>query len=174
MAPTRYDRFSVLLHWLMAALLLLQLGLGLWMTGLPKDASGARAAWFNLHKSMGMLLGLLIVLRIGWACVRPRLQALPLAHTKQRLALANHRLLYLFMLLTPLSGFLGSVFSGYPIRFFGMQLPKLADRWEAAKALLSGLHQVSVYALMLLITVHVLAFIHHQFILRDGLIRRMR
>ena len=174
MAPTRYDRFSVLLHWLMAALLLTQLALGLWMTDLPKDSSGIRAYWFNVHKSIGMLLGLLVIVRIGWVFVRTAPQAFVLTRAQQTLALANHRLLYLCMLLAPLSGFLGSVFSGYPIKFFGMQLPKIAERWDSAKALMSILHQVSVYAMLLLIAVHVLAFVHHQFILKDGLIRRMR
>ena len=55
----RYDRFSVTLHWLMAVLILGQIALGLWMLGLPKDGSGLRASWFNVHKSWGMVLGLL-------------------------------------------------------------------------------------------------------------------
>ena len=176
MTPTpapRYDRFSMLLHWLMALLLIAQLALGLWMTGLPKDSSGLRAYWFNIHKSLGMVLGLLISVRIVWAAMRPRIASLPMGRTQQVLALFNHRLLYLFMLLAPLSGFLGSVFSGYPIRFFGLKLPKLAQRWDSGKALMSILHEVSVYAMLLLVAVHLLAFVHHQFILRDGLIRRM-
>ena len=171
---TRYDRFSVLLHWLMAALLIAEIGLGLWMTGLPKDASGIRAYWFNIHKSIGMTLGLLIITRVVWAIARARVAAVPMAPLLQRLAQAHHGLLYLFMLLMPLSGFLGSVFSGYPIRFFGLKLPQLAERWDDAKAFMSIVHECSVYTLILLIAVHVLAFVHHQFILKDGLIRRMR
>ncbi|WP_051303062.1 cytochrome b [Comamonas composti] len=170
----RYDRFSILLHWLMAALLLAELGLGLWMTGLPKDSSGTRVYWFNLHKSLGMVLGLLIVLRLAWAALRPRLAPIAQSPLMQRLASGNHKLLYLFMLLAPATGFLGSVFSGYPIRFFGLRLPQLAERWDAAKQLLSFLHQWAVYALLVLIALHVLAFFHHQFILRDGLLRRMK
>ena len=170
----RYDRFSVLLHWLMAALLLAQLALGLWMIGLPQDASGIRAGWFNVHKSIGMLLGLLVIARLIWATMRPPVAELRLPRTQRVLALANHRLLYVFMLLAPVSGFLGSVYSGYPIRFFGMKLPKLAERWDSAKALLSIVHEVSVYAMLVLIAAHLLAFFHHQFILKDGLIRRMR
>ena len=64
MQRNRYDRFSVTLHWLMAVLLLGQIALGMWMLGLPKDASGLRASWFNVHKSWGMVLGLLIVLPV--------------------------------------------------------------------------------------------------------------
>lgn len=170
----RYDRLSVALHWLMAALLLAEIGLGLWMTGLPKSGGGTRAYWFNIHKSLGMLLGLLILVRAGWAWLRPRVEPAAQAQAMQKLAAGSHRLLYALMLLMPLSGFLGSVFSGYPIRFFGLRLPELAQRWDAAKQLLSCIHQGSAYALILLIALHLLAFAHHQFILKDGLLRRMR
>lgn len=170
----RHDRFSVLLHWLMATLLIAQLGLGLWMIELPKDNSGMRAWWFNVHKSMGMLLGLLIFLRLGWAVVRPRVAPLDMPHGKRMLAAWSHRLMYLLMLLAPLSGFLGSVFSPYPIRFFGLRLPRLAQPWEVAKEVLSVVHLWAVYSLLFLIALHLLAFVHHQFILKDGLIRRMR
>ena len=170
----RYDRFSVTLHWLMAALVLGQIALGLWMTGLPKDGSGLRAAWFNVHKSWGMVLGLLIVLRLAWALLRPRVAAWPQARAQRIAARSTHPLLYALLLLMPLSGFLGSVFSGYPIRFFGLQLPQLAQRWDAAKALCSALHQASAIALGLLIALHVLAALYHQCVLKDGLLQRMR
>ena len=77
------------------------------------------------------------------------------------------------LLAMPLSGFLGSVFSGYPIRFFGLRLPSLAERWDGAKELLSSIHQGSAIALMLLIALHVLAFLYHQLIVKDALLRRM-
>ncbi len=174
MARPNYDRFSVLLHWLMAALLLAQLGLGLWMVDLPKNDTGIRAYWFNVHKSMGMLLGLLIAVRLCWAALRPRVAPLAQEHNKRALADWSHRLLYLLMLLAPLSGFLGSVFSRYPIRFFGWRLPRLAEPWDLAKEVLSVVHWWSVYSLLLLVVLHLLAFVHHQFVLKDGLIRRMK
>ena len=170
----RYDRFSVTLHWLMAALVLGQIALGLWMTGLPKDGSGLRAAWFNVNKSWGMVLGLLIVLRLAWALLRPRVAAWPQARAQRIAARSTHQLLYALLLLMPLSGFLGSVFSGYPIRFFGLRLPQLAERWDGAKELASGVHQWSAWALVLLIALHVLAFVHHQVIRKEPLLQRMR
>ncbi len=174
MPSARYDRFSVALHWLMAALILGQIALGVWMIGLPKDGTGLRASWFNVHKSWGMVLGLLVLLRLVWALLRPRVAALPQARPLQLAARSAHGLLYALMLAMPVSGFFGSVFSGYPIRFFGMQLPKIAERWDAAKDLLSGVHQVSAVALILLIALHVLAFLYHQFVLKDALLQRMR
>ena len=66
MHATRFDRLTVLLHWSMALLIPLQIALGLWMVELPKDDSGTRAGWFNVHKSVGMVLLLLIGLRMAW------------------------------------------------------------------------------------------------------------
>ncbi|MFT3799784.1 MAG: cytochrome b [Burkholderiaceae bacterium] len=172
--PIRYDRVSRLLHWLMAALLFIQIGLGLWMTELPKGAGGARAYWFNVHKSLGMTLGLLALFRLAWAVRRPPVPAVPMAAIQRHLASISHRLLYVLMLLMPASGFLGSVYSGYPVRLFGLTLPKLAERWDAAKAVMSAIHQISAFALMLLVALHLLAVIHHQFIAKDGLLQRMR
>ena len=157
----------------MAVLILGQIALGLWMLGLPKDGSGLRASWFNVHKSWGMVLGLLAAVRLAWALLRPRVPELPQARALQLAARAAHGLLYALMLAMPLSGFLGSVFSGYPIRFFGLRLPSLAERWDGAKELLSSIHQGSAIALMLLIALHVLAFLYHQLIVKDALLRRM-
>lgn len=174
MQDTRYDRLSVVLHWLMAALLLAQLALGIWMTGLPKDGSGVRAWWFNQHKSLGMVLGLLVLLRLAWALLRPRVPPLAQGAARQRLASGAHRLLYALMLLVPLAGFLGSVFSGYPIRFYGLLLPQWSGRWDDAKALMAGVHHWSAWALLALAVLHVAATAHHQLVLRDGALRRMR
>ena len=165
---------SILIYVLMAAVLLGQIALGLWMLGLPKDASGLRAGWFNVHKSWGMVLGLLVLVRWLWALRRPRVAPLAQAQALQWLATGAHWLLYALMLLSPLSGFLGSVFSGYPIRFFGLALPKLAEHWELGKTLMSGIHQWTTWALLLLIVLHVAAFVQHQFILKDAVLRRMR
>ncbi len=174
MQKARYDRFSIILHWLMAALVIGQIGLGLWMIGLPKDGSGLRASWFNVHKSWGMVLGLLAAVRLAWALLRPRVAALPQARALQLAANGAHGLLYALLLIMPLSGFLGSVFSGYPIRFFGIPLPKLADRWDSAKEFLSMVHQWSAFALIALLAMHVLAVLYHQVIMKDPLLQRMR
>ena len=169
----RYDRFSVLLHWLMAVLLLAQIALGWWMQELPKDATGTRAWWFNAHKSVGMALGLLALVRAAWAARRARVAPVPMHAALQAAARAGHGLLYALMLVLPLSGLLGSVFSGYPVRFFGLRLPALAPRWDAAKELFSAVHGGASWALVALVALHLLAALHHQFIRRDAVLQRM-
>jgi cytochrome b561 len=173
MHATRYDRLTVLLHWAMALLILLQIALGLWMIELPKDDSGTRAGWFNMHKSVGMVLLLLIGLRAAWLPWRPRVTPAT-AGFSHWAARGSHALMYLLMVMAPLSGFLGSMFSQFPIRFFGIHLPRLAEPWDAAKELLSAVHGVSTYALIAMVLLHLLAFAYHQFVLKDRLILRMR
>ncbi len=174
MSTQRYDRPSRLLHWAMAGLILVQLALGLWMVGLPKDDSGLRAQWFNLHKSLGLLLLLLAALRVANLWRRPRVQAAPGQPAMQRLAQATHHLLYLLMAVVPLSGLMGSVWSKYPIRFFGMALPRLAEPFEAGKAVMASLHETSTWLLIGGVGLHLAGFAFHQFVRRDRLIERMR
>jgi len=168
-----YHRVAIALHWLLAIALIYQLGLGIWMDGVPKSPPGLRAEWFNWHKSVGMLLGLLIVLRALWRLthVRPAWpEAMP--RWQQRAAGVSHALLYACMVVMPLSGFLGSSFTKYPIKFFGTPLPRL---WEAdpdLKTLLSAVHTGASYVFMALIALHVVAALGHA-LRRDGVFSRM-
>ncbi len=168
-----YTRIAIALHWLLAIGLVYQLGLGLWMQDIPKTPPGLRAEWFNWHKSIGLVLGLLIVLRGLWRLTHrpPALpESLPMwqvwaAHT-------NHALLYGCMVVMPLSGFLGSSFTAYPIKFFGTPLPRL---WEASadlKEVFGALHTACSYVFMATIAVHIFAALWHA-LRRDGIAQRM-
>ena len=170
----KYDRVMVVLHWLLALGLIAQLGLGVWMEDIPKDPPGIRAQWFNLHKSIGICLGLLILWRLGWR-VTHSVPAPPLGVSPflQKLGNWNHRLLYVCMVVLPVSGFMGSSFSPYPVKFFGMALPKLWEASPEGKEFFGELHEISADVLMILIALHVIAALWHQFVKRDGLLSRM-
>ena len=62
----RYGRVAMALHWAIALLALFQIGLGWWMIDIPKSPPGLRAGWFNVHKSFGITIGLLMLARLGW------------------------------------------------------------------------------------------------------------
>lgn len=173
-APVHYDRMLVVLHWVLALGLISQLGLGLWMEDIPKDPPGLRAQWFNLHKSIGICLGLLILWRLGWRLTHSvPLPPKDLSSVQNALATLNHRLLYACMLAMPISGFAGSNFSAYPVKFFGLVLPKLWEPWPEAKEILSEVHEITGLVMMVLIGLHLLAAVWHQFVKRDGLLKRM-
>jgi cytochrome b561 len=130
MQEPAYTRTAVALHWLIAICVIAQIARGLWMIGIPKDPPGIRAWWFNVHKSIGLTLGLMILFRVYWRITH---RAPPLPETLPRwqriTAAASHHLLYLCMVVMPVSGYLGSSFTKYPIVFFGTKLPHWG--WDA-------------------------------------------
>ena len=168
----RYTRTAIALHWLIAVDVIVQFCWGWWMQGVPKQPAGMRADAFNLHKSVGMTILMLMSVRLLWRWGHPP-PAFP-AMPKWQAALAHvvHATLYAVLLLHPLSGYLGSVFSGYPVRFFGVLLPTWAAKNEAWKDLLANAHLTNSCILAAAIAIHVLAALKHHFIDGNGLLRR--
>ena len=171
--PARYDLVSVLLHWLMAALILVLFLLGWYMVDLPK-ASAERTYFFSLHKSVGLTVATLLFVRIGWRLRSPVLAPVAgLVEWQRRLALLTHWLLYLFMVLQPLSGYLSSSFAGYPTRFWGMPLPQWADKDPVVNEMLTGVHQFCSLALLGLIGLHVCGALGHLWGGHENVLPRM-
>lgn len=155
----RYGVGAIVLHWGHAALILGLLGLGLYLVDLPKGPE--RSAAIGLHKSFGMLALVLVALRLIWRRIHgaptdPRLSA-----GERRLANAGHRALYVLLLLTPLAGYLSSSFTQYPMRVFGVAIPKAGWPDEAINAFFSGAHGVLAWSLMLLVVAHLGAVVMH-------------
>ena len=169
-----YSRTAIVLHWLIAALVLAQLALGWWMIDIPKNPVGVRAWWFNLHKSLGITTGLLVIVRIVWRVTHP---APPLPETlpewQRAAAKVSHAGLYLCLLTMPITGYLGSNFTKYPIKYFGYAIPHWG--WDAPplKELMSQIHYATVVVFMILIGVHVLAAFRHLLTRDDQVFRRM-
>ncbi|MEJ6022059.1 cytochrome b [Ramlibacter sp. PS4R-6] len=171
-AVAPYSRATVALHWLLAVLLIAQLVLGWWMVDLPKSPPGLRAGWFNVHKSIGIVLAVLVALRLAWRASHPAPAAHALPAWQLAAAQATHGALYACMLLMPVSGFLGSSFTRYPIRFFGAALPLPHADWPAAKQLMADFHLAAAYAFVVLVALHVAASAWH-WLQHDGVAARM-
>jgi cytochrome b561 len=168
----RYSRAAIAVHWLLALALFAQLALGWWMLDLPKSPPGLRAGWFNLHKSIGLTIALVVLVRVVWRATHrvPADDELPA--WQRNAARLNHAALYACMLVIPLSGYLGSTFTKYPVRYFGVVLPDWNRDWPAAKQLMSSIHLGAVWLLMALIAVHVAAALWH-WLRRDTVCARM-
>jgi cytochrome b561 len=170
----RYTRTAIALHWIVGLAVIGMIGLGIWMVNLPKGVGPFRAEMYNLHKSIGMTLGLLILARIAWRLTHP---APPLPATLPRWqALASdftHHALYLCIVVQPVTGFLGSLTSPYPVKYFGHTLP--FGSWDVswAKELLGAVHIGNAALLSVLILAHVAAVLHHLLVRRDGVFQRM-
>lgn len=172
-AVTHYTPLAISLHWLMALLIFAGWALGIYMHDLPLSPQKLR--YFSWHKWIGVTVFLLAIIRVAWlATHRPP----PSPHNSPSwqiiAARANHILLYLLMLILPLSGWLMSSAKGVPTVYFGVfQLPDLVAKDKQLGKVLGEVHEWLAYALALLVVIHIAAALKHQFIDRDGLISRM-
>jgi cytochrome b561 len=160
-------------HWLVAALVLVQFGLGLFAASLP--VSLARLQWLSRHKSLGLAILALMVLRLGWRSMN-RPPALPdsIPRWERRAVATTHWLLYMLLVLAPLSGWLHASAAGLSVNWFGLaQVPDLLPRNTALSELFKQVHRICVASLALLLVGHVGAALRHAFVLRDGVLNRM-
>lgn len=170
-ASDRYSRTTVTLHWIIAVLILVQIGLGWYMADLPKGPD--RTYFIGLHKSLGITTGFVILIRVAWRLLHappplpewfPRWQA--------RAAETAHYLLYACMVVMPLSGYLSASFTKYPMKFWGVPFPKAGWESDAINAIFNGLHKGTSWLLVALLVVHIGAGLRHL-LQRDGVFRRI-
>lgn len=162
-AAARYTRVAIILHWLIAALLLLNGALGVLAANFSDPLS--RRSLLDFHKPLGLFLLALIVARVAWRLFhRPPLLPETLMAWEVRASGWSHRLLYAAMLILPISGWLLTSFAPqpHPILVGGVQIPFLPVQRSGPGASLShNVHVASSVGLALLITLHILAVVHH-------------
>lgn len=168
-----YGLFSVILHWLLAVALIALYFSGDYMVTLDYYHS-----WYHrapeLHKSFGMVVGGLMIVRFIWNKYRGHLQ---LSYPREKINISAylvHHLFYLLVLLLVLTGYLFTTAKGQGIDVFGLfSVPAIfAENTEVAE--LSGtLHDLIAVVFMLLFMIHTLAALYHHFILKDNTLRLM-
>lgn len=151
----------------------MMIALGWWMLSIPKDPPGPRLATFNLHKSIGISIFLLMLVRVAWRATHRPPALPPMPRWQERAARTNHALLYAGLLVMPMAGFIASSFSGRPIVYFGHPLPLWFPKNDAVSKVFYAIHLVTSWALIAAMVVHVLAAMKHQLVDRDGLMRRI-
>jgi cytochrome b561 len=171
---TRFGTMAVLMHWLVALTVLGLFTLGWWMTGLDYyDSWYKQAPWW--HKSIGVLLFALVLLRLGWRWWSPPPQPLPTHEPWERvIAQGVHLLLYLLLLLIPLCGYLISTADNRAIEVFGWfsipaTITSITDQADVA----GQIHLILASSLIGLALLHALAALKHHFIDRDATLKRI-
>ncbi len=161
---TKYPLTSRMLHWLMAALIIFMLALGSYMTEFLSKESVNRSEVYNLHKSFGVMVLILVLIRIINRLFKTP-PALPssISPLEKNLAHLGHFALYILMLLTPISGYLTSVSFGFPVHFFGIELPALVEKNFDHGKIFAEAHEVLSYSLLAVVIIHILAVIKHRF-----------
>jgi cytochrome b561 len=173
MKPIAYTRPAIALHWLMAALILAALPLGLTMTGLA--LSPTKLQLYAWHKWLGVTVFGLALVRLVWRLTHPA-PDLPatIPAWQQTAAHALHGLLYALMLAIPLSGWLMSSAKGFQTVYLGLwPIPDLLSKDAALAEVLAALHAWLNYSLIALLLAHVGAALKHQLIDRDAVLGRM-
>lgn len=162
-----------LLHWLMAALILGQVGLGKYAHEL--DRSPQQLSLLMWHKSIGITLLLLAILRLGWAVANPT-PAAPAGSSPwtRRGATIGHAALYALMLAIPLTGWLYNSAKNVPFSLFRLvPWPDLIAPDKRLAHLFEEWHEGLVTALLAVFVLHVGAALWHHFVRRDEVLWRM-
>lgn len=180
---TRYTRPAIILHWLVAVLMAINIALILLIERFPED-------WIrpvvDTHKSIGITVLGLVLLRILWRLTHTP-PAMPSSYGRlERMgAHAAHLVLYLLMILLPLSGWMHDSAwkdaATHPMQLFGLfEWPRIG--WimaiepatkEMLHDVLGGVHEWAGYVLYVLFALHVLGALKHQFMDGERELQRM-
>jgi len=169
-----YGLVAILLHWIMAIVIIGLFIVGKIMIDLDYyDPNYHVFPWW--HKSFGLLIAILLLLRILWKWKNPRVS--PVQSIKPieiKLAKIGHALLYLLILVCCISGVLISTAEGAGIDFFGwFEVPSVIANGKSQTELAGDIHEISTLALIVLSVLHLLAALKHHFINKDNTLKRM-
>jgi cytochrome b561 len=171
-AAAGYGRVAKTLHWLIAALIVLQFGLAWTMPDLPRGqpASGL----VSLHLSVGTAILILMLARLAWRLGHGVPPSIVAGLWERRLAAIVHGLLYGLLIVMPVAGWAWASAKGWTVSLFGIvELPGLVPAGWPYRRLAASVHENVAWAILALVGLHVLAALRHRVILRDGVLRRM-
>lgn len=193
-STTSYTKTAKVLHWLIAIAIFGMFALGWFMSELPKEAPkqmaydlfnlgvytlnlteeiSPRTFYFNLHKSIGVTIFALILIRILWRIThRPPALLSSYKAWESKLASGAHHLLYLLMVALPLSGIIMAIYSKYGIKWFGLELIKGLDNKDM-RELFYEAHEIIGLIILLVIILHIIGALKHKFIDKDDTLKRM-
>ena len=172
-AETRYNGVAQAFHWAVAILIAANFIIADIMEELPRGLE--KVEMYNLHKSIGLSILALVILRLIWRHMKPPPplpeQISPLEALASKI---GHALLYLVMLALPISGLVIALASAFPTVIFGLfQLPKVMEPSEALADQAAWVHGLLTWVILALIGVHVLAAIKHEIADGHGFFLRM-
>jgi cytochrome b561 len=192
--PSRYTKTAIILHWLIAIFIALMFVLGWYMAELPKEApkqmaydlfdlgvytwqlaeeASPRTFYFNLHKSLGLTVLALIVLRVLWRITHTPPAALSSYKAiEKKVATATHHSLYLLMLAVPVTGLIMAINSKYGVKWFGIDVIAGLDN-KPVRDFFECTHEFVGIVLLVLIGIHLLGALKHKFIDKDDTMSRM-
>ncbi|NRF88246.1 cytochrome b [Burkholderia gladioli] len=172
MMKTGFNPLARLLHWLMAAMILAMLFIGV---GMVSSVSARHAVLIAIHKPLGIAILVLVIVRLV-VRFNKRPPALPedLPGWQRAAAHLSHWVLYALMIAMPLIGWAMLSAGGYPVMLGGgVQLPALMGADPIAFAWLRNAHELLAFVLFATVVLHLAAALFHGLIRRDGVFGSM-
>lgn len=177
-----YNAVAKLLHWSIAAFVIMLLIMGFTMTRIS-DLQ-LKFSLYQLHKSMGITVLGLMVLRLGWRIIaKPPAMPSTMPRWEKNAAHATHASLYILLLLMPLLGWalVSAASFNLPTLLYGAvpwpHLPILAElsaeQKKTVEPLLKNVHGIGGWLVLALVLLHLAAALRHGLILKDGVMSRM-
>lgn len=169
----RYSKGSKFFHWLIALLIIAMLGYSFFLGDTPEQW---KSLAYMLHKSIGLSILVLMILRLGWLFYSGK-PTLPLTVPawQRYLAHAVQYGLYFFVIVMALCGWIMSVAANRIPSFFGLfnvSLPGVGPDKQLS-SLMFNTHQLIAWILIALIALHGAGALKHYFINKDNVLRRM-
>jgi cytochrome b561 len=173
MERSDYSLFAKLLHWSIAAMVVFIIPAGIVMLNIGRG--DLQNQLFDLHRSFGILVLTLMMIRVGYRLTfgAPAAAAV-LTPLQYQLSRAAHLGMYVLLIATPLIGWIGT--SAYPatVNVFGLfAMPHLVGPDRALSETLLAIHGYMGIALGVIALIHIGAALYHGFIRRDGVLSRM-
>jgi len=179
---TQWTKTAKVFHWVIAVLILVQIPLGFYAVRqrnnflLTLDLSRFEelVATFNWHKSIGLLIGAMMILRLGWRLTQgvPSRDALP--PVLKLAAVAGHAALYLAVFASAASGYLINEAVNYQIDFLWLfEIPNLLTIDDAGQKVAELVHKILAWFLSGLVVLHIAASLYHHFGLKDDTLINM-
>ncbi|MFY9590348.1 cytochrome b [Rickettsia endosymbiont of Halotydeus destructor] len=167
-----YGLVTKLFHWIMSVIIIMLLIAGFVMTNLADQPQ--KWELYAFHKATGTLVLSLVIVRLLWKFYNDSV-LLPddLPNWQKKAANLNINLLYILMLVMPVSGFLMSILANHDIDFYGLfTIKSFMQNIQAAK-IFNTIHKTCAFLFSALIIFHILAAFYHHFIRKDNVLRRM-
>jgi cytochrome b561 len=190
----KYTKTAIILHWLIALGIFAMFALGWYMTDLPKEAPkqmaydlfdwgiytwqlgeevSPRSFYFNLHKSIGITILALVIIRILWRIThRPPALLTSYKTWERKLSTAAHHTLYLLMFALPASGLIMAMSGKYGVKWFGLDFIAGSEN-KALRDFFEGAHEAVGILILVAIAIHIAGALKHKLIDKDTTMERM-
>jgi len=168
-----YGSVAKLLHWTIVVLIIAQFVLASSADDLPNGLEKLKL--LATHKSIGMTVLMLALVRIGWRLTNPVPPSpATMPRWQVRAAHTSHFVLYALLLAQPITGWIMSSARNFPVSYFGLfQWPDLVGPSDALHERFEDIHHLLGEALLVIALVHAAAALYHHFWIKDDVLRRM-